>query len=336
MQDLSVFICVNLCNLWIILQSEMQQEEFTVIVPEQHAGKRLDQVLALLCPRHSRSRLQAWIRNGYVTVDGAGLKQKDTVQGGQCIRVSATLDDRNENWVEQEIPIDVVFEDEAILAVNKAPGIVVHPGAGNPDRTLVNALLYHAPQLAKVPRAGIVQRLDKDTSGIMVVAKTPESHTRLVRDLQDRRIAREYRAIVRGSLISGGTVSAPVGRHPTQRTRMAVTGKGKPATTHYRVVRKYPACTDTRVRLETGRTHQIRVHMAHLGHPVIGDAVYGGRKRFAKNVSAALREALAAFPRQALHARRLELQHPVTGASLELEAPLAADMAELLDRLSDD
>ena len=314
----------------------MQQEDFTVLVPEQHAGKRLDQVLALLCPRHSRSRLQAWIRNGFVTVDGAGLKQKDTVHGGQSIRVSATLDDHDKNWVEQDIPIDVVFEDEAILAINKAPGIVVHPGAGNPDRTLVNALLYYAPQLAKVPRAGIVQRLDKDTSGIMVVAKTPEAHTRLVRDLQHRNITREYRAIVRGTLISGGTVSAPIGRHPTLRTRMAVTGKGKPAATHYRVVRKYPACTDTRVRLETGRTHQIRVHMAHLGHPVIGDPVYGGRKRYAKNVSAALREALAAFPRQALHAARLELQHPGTGESLELEAPLAADMAGLLDRLSDD
>ncbi|MYH70927.1 MAG: 23S rRNA pseudouridine(1911/1915/1917) synthase RluD [Gammaproteobacteria bacterium] len=314
----------------------MQQEEFTVIVPEQHAGKRLDQVLALMCPRHSRSRLQAWIRNGFVTVDGAGLKQRDTVHGGQSIKVSATLDDHNDNWIEQEIPIDVVFEDDAILAVNKMPGIVVHPGAGNPDRTLVNALLYYAPQLAKVPRAGIVQRLDKDTSGIMVVAKTPESHTRLVRDLQDRNITREYRAIVRGTLISGGTVSAPIGRHPTLRTRMAVTEKGKPATTHYRVLRKYPACTDTRVRLETGRTHQIRVHMAHLGHPVIGDPVYGGRKRYAKNVSAALREALAAFPRQALHALRLELRHPVTGESLELEAPLAADMAELLDRLSHD
>lgn len=314
----------------------MQQEEFTVIVPEQHAGKRLDQVLALMCPRHSRSRLQAWIRNGFVTVDGAGLKQKDAVYGGQSIRVKAALDDRNENWVEQEIPIDVIFEDEAILAVNKAPGIVVHPGAGNPDRTLVNALLYYAPQLAKVPRAGIVQRLDKDTSGIMVVAKTPEAHTRLVRDLQDRNITREYRALIRGTLISGGTVNAPVGRHPTQRTRMAVTEKGKPATTHYRIVRKFPACTDTRVRLETGRTHQIRVHMAHLGHPIIGDPVYGGRKRLAKNVSAAIREALAAFPRQALHAARLELQHPTTGEILELEAPLAADMAELLERLSND
>lgn len=308
----------------------MQQEDFTVIVPEQHDGKRLDQVLALLCPRHSRSRLQAWIRKGFVSVDGAGLKQKDSVRGGQSIRVNATFEDHNENWTEQDIPIDVIFEDEAVLAVNKAPGIVVHPGAGNPDRTLVNALLYHAPQLAQVPRAGIVQRLDKDTSGIMVIAKTPQTHTRLVKELQDRNITREYRAIVHGTLISGGTVDAPIGRHPTLRTRMAVTDRGKPATTHYRIIRKYPACTDTRVRLETGRTHQIRVHLAHLGHPVVGDPVYGGRKRFAKNVSVALREALAAFPRQALHAAWLELRHPVSGSLLELEAPLAADMEELL------
>ena len=308
----------------------MQQEDFTVLVPEQHAGKRLDQVLALLCPRHSRSRLQAWIRDGFVTVDGAGLKQKDTVHGGQSIRVSATLDDHNEHWVEQDIPIDVVFEDEAILAVNKAPGIVVHPGAGNPDRTLVNALLYYAPQLAKVPRAGIVQRLDKDTSGIMVVAKTPEAHTRLVKALQDRNITREYRALVHGSLISGGSVAAPIGRHRTQRTRMAVTDRGKPATTHYRVVDKFPACTDVRLSLETGRTHQIRVHMAHLGHPVIGDPAYGGRTRFAKNAAAGVREALSTFPRQALHAVRLELQHPLSGQPLKLEAPLAADMAQLL------
>ena len=312
----------------------MQQEDFTVIVPDHHAGKRLDQVLALLCPQHSRSRLQAWIRNGFVSVDGAALKQKDSVRGGQSIRVSAILDNRNENWIEQQIPIDVIFEDEAVLVVNKAPGLVVHPGAGNPDRTLVNALLFYCPELAQVPRAGIVQRLDKDTSGIMVVAKTPQSHTRLVKDLQERKITREYRALAHGQVISGGTVNAPIGRHPTQRTRMAVTDRGKSASTHYRVVRKYPACTDLRLRLETGRTHQIRVHLAHLGHPVIGDPVYGGRKRFAKNVSAEYREALAAFPRQALHALRLELPHPLSAERLDLETPLAADMQDLLARLS--
>ena len=308
----------------------MQQENFTVTVPSHHGGKRLDQVLALLCPRHSRSRLQAWIKDGYVTVDGAALKQKDAVQGGQTIEVRAQINSQNEKWTGQEIPVSVIHEDEAILVVNKTPGIVVHPGAGNPDRTLVNALLHYCPNLAQVPRAGIVQRLDKDTSGIMVVAKSLQAHTRLVRDLQDRKITREYRALVHGQLISGGTITATIGRHPTQRTRMSVTGKGKTATTHYRITRKYPFCTDLKLRLETGRTHQIRVHLAHLGHPVIGDPVYGGRKRFPKNVSDTLRDALAAFPRQALHSIRLELRHPVTDERMEWEAPLAADMADLL------
>jgi len=307
-----------------------QQEIFSVSVPEQHHGKRLDQALALLCPRHSRARLQGWIRDGFVSVDGVRLRQKDRVSAGQLIEVRATLDDRHENWVEQAIPIDIIFEDEAILVLNKAPGLVVHPGAGNPDRTLVNALLHHAPQLAKVPRAGIVHRLDKDTSGIMVVAKTPAAHTRLVKELHDRNVTREYRALVHGTLISGGTVDAPLGRHPTLRTRMAVTDRGKPATTHYRIVGKFPTCTDLRLKLETGRTHQIRVHLSHLGHPVVGDPVYGGRKRFAKNAAAGIREALVAFPRQALHALRLELQHPVSDQPLALEAPLAEDMADLL------
>lgn len=308
----------------------MEQENFTVIVPEQHSGKRLDQVLALLCPQHSRSRLQAWIRNGFVTVDGAFLKQKDAIHGGQSIRVSALIDNRNEKWVEQEIPVDVIYEDEAVLVINKAPGIVVHPGAGNPDRTLVNALLYYCPDLAQIPRAGIVHRLDKDTSGIMVVAKSLQAHTRLVRDLSARKITREYRAVVHGQLISGGTITATIGRHPAQRTRMTVTDRGKTATTHYRIVKKFPSCTDIKLSLETGRTHQIRVHMAHLGYPVVGDPVYGGKKRFPKNVSDTLREALAAFPRQALHSARLELPHPVADQRMEWEAPLAADMENLL------
>ena len=312
----------------------MRQEIFFVTVPEHHAGKRLDQVLALLCPQHSRARLQTWIRNGFVTVDGASLKQKDTVRGGQSIEVKAQITSQNENWTGQEIPIDVIHEDEAILVINKAPGIVVHPGAGNPDRTLVNALLYYCPELAQIPRAGIVQRLDKDTSGIMVVAKSLPAHTRLVKDLSARKITREYRAVVHGQLISGGTITAAIGRHPTLRTRMSVTGKGKNATTHYRIVKKFPVCTDIKLSLETGRTHQIRVHMAHLGNPVIGDPVYGGRKRFPKNVSAVLREALAAFPRQALHSVRLELPHPATGSRVEWEAPLAADMENLLAVIS--
>ena len=309
---------------------DMHQENFTVIIPEQHGGKRLDQVLALLCPQHSRSRLQAWIRNGFVTVDGASLKQKETVYVGQSITVKAPVENRNERWIKQEIPVDVIYEDEAIIIVNKAPGIVVHPGAGNPDRTLVNALLFYCPELAQVPRAGIVQRLDKETSGIMVVAKSLEAHTKLVKDLQDRKITREYRAVIHGHLISGGTINAAIGRHPTLRTRMAVTEKGKTATTHYRIVKKYSVCTDIKLRLETGRTHQIRVHLAHLGYPIIGDPVYGGRNRPPKNVSDTLREKIAAFPRQALHAVRLELLHPLNKKRLEWSAPIAADIEDLL------
>ena len=312
----------------------MRQENLTAIVPDHLGEKRLDQVLALLFPQHSRSRLQSWIKEGYVSVDGASLKQKDTVRSGQSVRLDAPVDNRNEKWVGQEIPVDVIYEDEAVLVINKAPGIVVHPGAGNPDHTLVNALLFYCPELAQVPRAGIVQRLDKETSGIMVVAKSLRAHTRLVRDLQDRKITREYRALVHGQLISGGTITAAIGRHPALRTRMTVTDRGKSATTHYRIVRKYPACTDLKLTLETGRTHQIRVHLAHLGHPVIGDPVYGGRKRFPKNVSETLREEIAGFPRQALHSVRLELAHPLTGQRLNLEAPLAADMEELLAAVS--
>ena len=314
----------------------MREENFTLIVPEQHAGKRLDQVLARLCPQHSRSRLQAWIRNGFVSVDGASLKQKDTVHGGQSIKVRAQVEDRSEKWIKQEIPVNVIHEDEAIIIINKEPGIVVHPGAGNPDRTLVNALLFHCPELAQVPRAGIVQRLDKDTSGIMVVAKSLQVHTRLVKDLHDRKITREYRAVVHGHLISGGKITAAIGRHRSLRTRMTVTDKGKTATTHYRIVKKYPACTDIKLSLETGRTHQIRVHLAHLGYPIIGDPAYGGRKRFPKNVSATLRVKIAAFSRQALHAIRLELLHPLTDERLAWSAPLAADIEELLAAIRHD
>ena len=315
---------------------DMKQETFSVIIPENHGGKRLDQVLALLCPQHSRSRLQAWIKAGFVSVDGASLKQKDIVYGGQSIAVKAQIESRNEKWIQQKIPIDVIHEDDDLIVVNKAPGIVVHPGAGNPDRTLVNALLFYCPELEQIPRAGIVQRLDKETSGIMVVAKSLQAHTKLVRDLQARKITREYRAIVHGQLISGGTINAAIGRHPTLRKRMAVTDRGKAATTHYRIIHKYPACTDIRLRLETGRTHQIRVHLAHSGHPIIGDPVYGGRHRPPKNAPGRLREKIAAFPRQALHAVRLELNHPSRNEQLTWSAPLAKDIEGLLETIREE
>lgn len=312
---------------------DVKRETLSVTVPERHGGKRLDQTLALLCPQHSRARLQGWIKAGFVTVDGASLAQKDAVRDGQVIEINALLENRNENWTGQALPLDIIHEDEHLIVVNKPPGLVVHPGAGNPDRTLVNALLHHCPKLAQAPRAGIVQRLDKDTSGIMVVAKSLAAHTKLVKDLQARAITREYRALVHGELIGGGAVEAPIGRHPLLRTRMAVVAKGRPAITHYRIIGRHPGCTELKVTLETGRTHQIRVHLAHLGHPVVGDPHYGGRKRLAKNIPAMLKERLAAFPRQALHARRLALKHPADGKPVAWSAPLPEDLAALLEGL---
>ena len=312
---------------------DVKRETLSVTVPEQHGGKRLDQALALLCAQYSRARLQGWIKAGFVTVDGATLAQKDAVRAGQVIEINALLENQNENWTGQALPLDIIHEDSHLIVVNKPPGLVVHPGAGNPDRTLVNALLHHCPELAQTPRAGIVQRLDKDTSGIMVVAKSLAAHAKLVKDLQARAITREYRALVHGELRGGGAVEAPIGRHPRLRTRMAVVARGRPAVTHYRILGRRPGCTELKVTLETGRTHQIRVHLAHLGHPVVGDPHYGGRRRFAKNIPAPLRERVAAFPRQALHAQRLALKHPADGKPVSWSAPLPEDLAALLEGL---
>ena len=309
-------------------------EKFTSIVPESLSGKRLDQVLATLYPQHSRSRLQAWINAGQVKVDNRILRQKDPVRTGACIEIIPVFPSR-EQCLAEAIPLNILYEDEVILIINKSPGLVVHPGAGNPGHTLQNALLFHDTGLALVPRAGIVQRLDKDTSGIMVIAKTPTSHTWLVDQLQRRYIKREYQAIVTGVMTAGGTVAAPIGRHPTLRKRMAVSENGKPAVTHYRVLKKYPQHTHISVRLETGRTHQIRVHMAYIHYPVVGDPVYGARKRVPKNITPELRQALLAFPRQALHASTLTLAHPVSKKEMSWSAPLPADFQSLLTILKD-
>ena len=309
-------------------------EKFTSIVPESLSGKRLDQVLANLYPQHSRSRLQAWINAGQVKVDNRILRQKDPVRTGACIEIIPVFPSR-EQCLAEAIPLNILYEDEVILIINKSPGLVVHPGAGNPAHTLQNALLFHDTGLAQVPRAGIVQRLDKDTSGIMVIAKTPTSHTWLVDQLQRRYIKREYQAIVTGVMTAGGTVAAPIGRHPTLRKRMAVSENGKPAVTHYRVLKKYPQHTHISVRLETGRTHQIRVHMNYIHYPVVGDPVYGGRKRVPKNITPELRQALLAFPRQALHASALTLAHPISKQEMSWSAPLPADFQSLLTILAD-
>ena len=304
-------------------------------IPEAQAGQRLDVALATLLPDYSRSRLKAWIESGEILVDGNAWRPRDKVFGGEAIAVAATLPDEG-TAQPQRIPLTVVYEDEHVLVLDKPAGLVVHPGAGNPDSTLQNALLAHDPALAKLPRAGIVHRLDKDTSGLLIVARTLPAHTALVRMLEEREIHREYEAVCRGVMTGGGTVDAPIDRHPTDRVRMAIREGGREAVTHYRVIRRFRAHTHVRVQLETGRTHQIRVHLAHIGYPLVGDKVYGGRLALPKGVSEQLRQALREFPRQALHAARLQLAHPVTGKPLEVVAPLPADMVGLLEMLAAD
>ena len=299
------------------------------------AGRRLDQVLAELFPDFSRSRLQQWVKTGQVKVDGAVLRPRDKLHGGELIEVDALLEGQTA-FVAEPIPLAIIHEDAAILVINKPAGLVVHPAAGNWQGTLLNALLHHAPQLEHVPRAGIVHRLDKETSGLLVVAKTLEAQTALVEQLQARSFTREYDAFISGVLTGGGTVDAPIGRHPVDRKRMAVVRGGKPAVTHYRLVRRFRAHSQIRVQLETGRTHQIRVHMAYLHHPLIGDPVYGGRLRIPPASSEAFAEVLRRFPRQALHAARLGLVHPDSGEYMEWQLPMPEDMVALCAALEQD
>lgn len=309
--------------------------QLTATVPPAAAGRRLDQVMVELFPDYSRSRLQDWIKAGQVTVDGRPPRSRDKVWGGEQVAL-APLETVELPWSGEAIPLTVVYEDADIMVIDKPPGLVVHPAAGNWDGTLVNALLHHAPELAALPRAGIVHRLDKDTSGLLVVARTPAAHKSLVAQLQARTVRREYDAIVVGVLTAGGTVDAPIGRHPIDRKRMAVVEGGREAVSHYRVAERYRGHSYVKVRLETGRTHQIRVHMAHRQHPVLGDPVYGGRLRLPAGCSDALRAALQQFKRQALHAGALGLIHPGSGAELAWQAPLPADMRDLLTLLRDD
>jgi len=316
-------------------KSTGQNVNLSATVPTTLAGKRLDQALAELFPAYSRARLQEWIKQEQVTIDGKFKKPRERVLGGELIEITAHIP-RTESWEAQNIPLDIVYEDDSLLVINKPIGLVVHPAAGNPDKTLVNALLNHAPHLAELPRAGVVHRLDKDTSGLLVVAKTINAHTQLIRQLQARTVKREYQAIVTGNLIAGGTVNVNIGRHPVQRQRMAALEFGKPAITHYRVVERFPAHTRLKVQLETGRTHQIRVHMAHIQHPIVGDLTYGGRLYMPKHASEPLRQTLREFKRQALHAQRLGLMHPETNEYKEWETPLPEDMQRLLEVLRED
>lgn len=294
-------------------------------------GQRLDQVAAVLLPEYSRSRLQQWIKQGKILLNGDTCKAKTKVLGGETLLVTIEQQQQGE-WLPEKIPLDIIYEDNSLLVINKPVGLVVHPAAGNYSGTLLNALLYYCPELINVPRAGIVHRLDKDTSGLLVVAKTLPAQTHLVKQLQNRAFDREYEAIVIGEMISGGTVDEPIGRHPVQRVKMAVMrnpNNGKQAVTHYRIKERYRGYTRLQVKLETGRTHQIRVHMAHLNFPLVGDQIYAGRLRLPPDCNAALKQFLNDFKRQALHARKLGLEHPETGQWIHWETPVPEDLAEL-------
>ena len=325
---------MTLLKLIESLMSEIIQHKDTV--PDSCLGKRFDQTIAIMFPDYSRSRLKDWILAGCVTVNDEVLtRAREKMYGGETIAINATVE-AELRFEAQNIVLDIVYEDDDILVINKPAGLVVHPGAGNPDGTVLNALLHHCPEIGVVPRAGIVHRLDKDTTGLMVVAKTIAAQTNLVEALQLREITREYEAVANGLMTAGGIVDEPIGRHPTKRTNMAVTISGRPSVTHYRVMEKYRLHTRLRLRLETGRTHQIRVHMSHITHPLVGDPVYGGRPRPPKNSTPELLAKLRSFKRQALHAAMLSLYHPVTGELMTWHADLPDDFVELVELLHAD
>jgi len=307
--------------------------ELTVQVPFSMSGLRFDQAASELFPDFSRSRLQSWIKDGQLKINGVIGKPKDKVIGGETLDLNAELEAQGD-WQPEEITLDIVHEDDDLLIINKQAGLVVHPAAGNYTGTLVNALLNHIPELINLPRAGIVHRLDKETTGLMVVAKTLEAHTDLVAQLADRTVSREYEAVAVGAMTGGGTVNAPMGRHPIHRKLMAVLSQGgKRAVTHYRVATRFPHHTHIKVKLETGRTHQIRVHMAHIGFALVGDKTYGKSFKIPKGANDQLIEALKAFPRQAVHAAKLGLEHPGTGEYTEWTAPIPEDFKGLLAAL---
>jgi len=304
-------------------------------VPEDFAGRRLDQAAAALLPEFSRSRLRAWIETGALTLGGRGVKPRTLLKGGEEIELATELAVAVESGPEP-IPLEIVYADESLLVVDKPAGLVVHPGAGNRSGTLQNALLHAYPELAVLPRAGLVHRLDKDTSGLLLVARTLTSQTKLAAALERRTIKRTYQGICQGALTGGGSIDAPIGRHRRERTKMAVIEGGRAARTHYRVLERFRAHTHCEIELETGRTHQIRVHMAHIKAPLLGDPVYGGRPRLPPAPSAELRAALEGLHRQALHASRLRLAHPATSAALDFASPLAPELARLVDLLRAD
>lgn len=307
----------------------------TITIPEMDLEERLDHTLARLLPDYSRTQIKTWIDEGAILLNGKPVKGKTKVKGGELITINATLKPQPA-WEAQQIPLTIIHEDDSVIVINKPVGLIVHPGAGNPDKTLLNALLHHAPELQSLPRAGILHRLDKDTSGLLVVAKTAQAFKDLTNQLKKRTILREYKAVVFGSMISGSTVDAPMGRHSIQRKKMAVVHSGRPAVTHYRIAEKFRHHTLLNVKLETGRTHQIRVHMAHIQHAIVGDTVYGGRIQLSKNMSPELIQMLRTFKRQALHAYSLGFEHPETSEFVHWEAEMPEDMQALVALLRED
>ncbi len=308
----------------------MSQESTIKNVPDELAGQRLDRALAKMFPDYSRSRLKSWLIAGAITVDGQSPRPRDPVLGGELVELNP-VPEVSVSADPEPLSLDVVFEDESLIVINKPAGLVVHPGAGNPSGTLMNGLLHHAPSLEEVPRAGIIHRLDKNTSGLLLIAKTLPAHTALVRLLADRDISRHYLAVCNGVLTGGGTINASIARHPVDRTRMSIQENGKHAVTHYTVRERFAAHTYINVVLETGRTHQIRVHFAHRRHSLVGDPVYGGRLALPKGASEPLIAALRSFRRQALHATRLAFEHPKTGEPLSFEVPPPNDFLTLVD-----
>lgn len=301
---------------------------------QDNAGLRLDQALAQVFSDYSRGQITKWIKAGQVSINGKHGKPKDTVYGGEHIIIEAQAEKTESNWVAEPIPLNIVYEDDDVLIINKPAGLVVHPGAGNPQGTLVNALLHHEPSLETIPRAGIVHRIDKDTSGLLMVAKTLIAHNSLISQLQDRTVEREYQAIVAGTMTAGGTIDAPIGRHHIDRKRMTVTDTGKDAITHYRLEQRFQNHSHIRCKLETGRTHQIRVHMAHIRYPLVGDPVYSGRFKMPKGMSEHCLQVLKGFKRQALHAGLLGFIHPKTEQHVSWRVDLPDDMKQLLNALS--
>ncbi len=304
-----------------------------IIIPERFAGQRIDTALSEMLPDYSRSKISSWVRSGMATIKGKPFKPKDKADGDEIVTLSI-IKEPSVEWSAENIKLDVVYQDEDIIVVNKPAGLVTHPGSGNWTGTLANALLHYDSGLQNLDRAGIVHRLDKNTSGLMVVARSEVAQKYLSEQIQEHQVSREYSAIVYGHMISGGTIDEPIGRDPKDRIKQAVVDNGKIALTHYRVIDRFSHHTHVKAVLETGRTHQIRVHMSHIGHPLVADPMYGGRLRFPKKADEKLKDALKGFNRQALHSRKLALKHPVSGELMSWEAPLPKDLQQLLEVLS--